>query len=121
MLNILAAPHLGGKGSWRSLDAEDIGVRRSRRAWSSLLWIIPLGGIRLRLDQSDRVRVDDVLRPVLPVGVASLPAPHQHLPDAVAQKKYRRLRGFKRFQAWWTELLDRAPGLFKHWAWAGAF
>ncbi|MHB8449295.1 MAG: group II intron reverse transcriptase/maturase [Mycobacteriales bacterium] len=38
-----------------------------------------------------------------------------------AQKKYRRLRGFKRFQAWWTGLLDREPGLFKHWAWTRAF
>jgi len=32
-----------------------------------------------------------------------------------AQKKYRRLRGFKRFQAWWTGALEREPGLFKHW------
>jgi len=32
-----------------------------------------------------------------------------------ARKKYRRLRSFKRFRAWWTGLLDREPGLFKHW------
>lgn len=35
-----------------------------------------------------------------------------------AGKKYRRLRPFKRFRAWWTGLLDREPGLFAHWAWA---
>ena len=38
-----------------------------------------------------------------------------------AQKKYRRLRSFKRFQAWWTGLVDREPGLFVHWAWMRAF
>jgi len=38
-----------------------------------------------------------------------------------AQKKYRRLRGFKRFSVWWTGLVDREPGLFKHWAWSRAF
>jgi len=35
-----------------------------------------------------------------------------------AGKKYRRLRPFKRFRAWWTGLLDREPRLFAHWAWA---
>ncbi|WP_250291138.1 group II intron reverse transcriptase/maturase [Frankia sp. CiP1_Cm_nod1] len=35
-----------------------------------------------------------------------------------AGKKYRRLRPFKRFRAWWTGILDREPGLFAHWAWA---
>ena len=38
-----------------------------------------------------------------------------------ARKKYRRLRSYKRFKAWWTELLERAPGLFKHWAWERQF
>ena len=38
-----------------------------------------------------------------------------------AQKKYRRLRSFKRFQAWWTALVFREPGLFRHWAWTRAF
>ncbi|MGH3504885.1 MAG: hypothetical protein ACRDQA_28915 [Nocardioidaceae bacterium] len=38
-----------------------------------------------------------------------------------AQKKYRRLRSFKRFRTWWTGLLDREPDLFKHWAWTRAF
>ena len=32
-----------------------------------------------------------------------------------ARKKYKRLRSFKRFKAWWTGLLDRDPGLFAHW------
>ncbi|WP_241255474.1 reverse transcriptase domain-containing protein, partial [Candidatus Protofrankia californiensis] len=35
-----------------------------------------------------------------------------------AGKRYRRLRPFRRFRAWWTGLLDREPGLFAHWAWA---
>ena len=34
-----------------------------------------------------------------------------------ARKKYKRLHAFKRFQAWWTGLVDREPGLFRHWAW----
>jgi RNA-directed DNA polymerase len=38
-----------------------------------------------------------------------------------ARKKYKRLRSYKRFQAWWTGLLDREPGLFKHWAWMRNF
>ena len=38
-----------------------------------------------------------------------------------ARKRYRRLRSFKRFQAWWTGVLDREPGLFKHWTWAREF
>ncbi len=33
-----------------------------------------------------------------------------------ARQKYKRLRSFKRFRAWWLGLLDREPGLFKHWA-----
>lgn len=38
-----------------------------------------------------------------------------------ARKKYKRLRNYKRFRAWWTELVQRAPGLFKHWAWDREF
>jgi RNA-directed DNA polymerase len=38
-----------------------------------------------------------------------------------ARKKYKRLRSYKRFQAWWTGLLDREPGLFTHWAWMRNF
>jgi RNA-directed DNA polymerase len=34
-----------------------------------------------------------------------------------ARKKYKRLRSFKRRRAWWAGLLDREPGLFRHWAW----
>jgi RNA-directed DNA polymerase len=34
-----------------------------------------------------------------------------------ARKKYRRLRTWKRFKAWWTGLLDRDPSLFTHWKW----
>lgn len=32
-----------------------------------------------------------------------------------AQRKYKRLRTYKRFKAWWTRLLARAPRLFAHW------
>ncbi|GCB49741.1 retron-type RNA-directed DNA polymerase [Streptomyces sp. NL15-2K] len=38
-----------------------------------------------------------------------------------ARKKYKRLRGYKRFRAWWTGLVQRAPGLFKHWTWDREF
>jgi RNA-directed DNA polymerase len=38
-----------------------------------------------------------------------------------ARKKYKRLRSLKRFKAWWTGILDRDPGLFKHWAWESRF
>jgi RNA-directed DNA polymerase len=38
-----------------------------------------------------------------------------------ARKKYKRLRGYKRFRAWWSGLIDREPGLFKHWAWMREF
>jgi RNA-directed DNA polymerase len=34
-----------------------------------------------------------------------------------AGKNYRRLRTHKRFQRWWTGLLERAPGLFAQWRW----
>jgi group II intron reverse transcriptase/maturase len=33
-----------------------------------------------------------------------------------ARKKYKRLRGYKRFRLWWTGLLDREPELFTHWS-----
>jgi RNA-directed DNA polymerase len=35
--------------------------------------------------------------------------------------KYRRLRSYKRFKAWWLRLLDREPGLFAHWRWTRGF
>src|SRR3954465_3500054 len=38
-----------------------------------------------------------------------------------AGRKYKRLRSYKRFKAWWLGLLDREPGLFAHWRWARAF
>jgi hypothetical protein len=38
-----------------------------------------------------------------------------------AGKKYKRLRGFKRFQAWWLGVVDRHPNLFAHWTWTRAF
>jgi RNA-directed DNA polymerase len=38
-----------------------------------------------------------------------------------ARKKYKRLRSYKRLRAWWSGLVQRAPGLFKHWAWDREF
>ena len=34
-----------------------------------------------------------------------------------AGKKYKRLRPYRRFQAWWSGIIDRDPGLFAHWRW----
>ena len=38
-----------------------------------------------------------------------------------ARRKYKRLRAFKRFKAWWLGVVDRDPGLFTHWGWVRAF
>ena len=38
-----------------------------------------------------------------------------------ARRKYKRLRGYKRFHRWWTGLIDREPGLFVHWGLTRAF
>jgi RNA-directed DNA polymerase len=35
--------------------------------------------------------------------------------------KYRRLRSYKRFTAWWAGILDRDPALFAHWRWMRTF
>jgi len=38
-----------------------------------------------------------------------------------AERKYKRLRTYKRFKRWWTGLLARQPGLFTHWRWVRAY
>jgi RNA-directed DNA polymerase len=38
-----------------------------------------------------------------------------------ARKKYKRLRTWKRFKAWWRGLTARAPALFAHWPWMRAY
>jgi hypothetical protein len=38
-----------------------------------------------------------------------------------AAQKYKRLRTYKRFHAWWSGILDRDPGLFAHWRWVRTF
>lgn len=38
-----------------------------------------------------------------------------------ARKKYKRLRTWKRFKAWWRRLTERAPELFAHWEWMRAY
>lgn len=35
-----------------------------------------------------------------------------------ARNKYKRLRAWRRFIAWWDGVLDRDPDLFAHWQWA---
>jgi RNA-directed DNA polymerase len=38
-----------------------------------------------------------------------------------ARKKYKRLRTWKRFKAWWRGLIEREPELFAHWEWMRAY
>jgi RNA-directed DNA polymerase len=38
-----------------------------------------------------------------------------------AGKKYRRLQAYKRFQRWWTGLIERQPALFAQWKWVRVF
>jgi RNA-directed DNA polymerase len=38
-----------------------------------------------------------------------------------AGRKYRRLRSYKRFKAWWFGVVDREPELFAHWPWVRTF
>ncbi|HZM75851.1 MAG TPA: group II intron reverse transcriptase/maturase, partial [Candidatus Limnocylindrales bacterium] len=38
-----------------------------------------------------------------------------------ARKKYKRLRTWKRFKAWWRGLIGREPELFAHWVWMRAY
>jgi hypothetical protein len=66
-------------------------------------------------------RVDELLRPVLPVRDGSPPAARQHLPEALGREKYKRLRARKRFERWWAGLIERSPGLFAHWQWTRAY
>ena len=75
-----------------------------------------------RVDQSDRSRVDELLRPVLPVAscIPSCERINTYL-MRWARKKYKRLRTCKRFKAWWTGVIEREPELFAHWAWMRAF
>ena len=34
-----------------------------------------------------------------------------------AQRKYKRLRPFRKALRWWTRLTEKQPGMFAHWAW----
>lgn len=38
-----------------------------------------------------------------------------------AGRKYKRLRSYKRFRAWWLGIIDREPELFAHWRWVRTF
>ncbi|HEY3034511.1 MAG TPA: hypothetical protein VGJ54_07615, partial [Streptosporangiaceae bacterium] len=38
-----------------------------------------------------------------------------------AQRKYKRLRSFKKARRWWQGLTARQPGMLAHWAWMNEF
>ena len=38
-----------------------------------------------------------------------------------AQRKYKRLRSFKKARRWWHGLTARQPRMFAHWAWMTEF
>ena len=38
-----------------------------------------------------------------------------------AQRKYERLRPFRKARRWWQEQTARQPHLFAHWAWENEF
>jgi hypothetical protein len=38
-----------------------------------------------------------------------------------AGRKYKRLRSYNRFKAWWLGVVDRGPELFAHWSWVRTF
>ena len=38
-----------------------------------------------------------------------------------AGKKYKRLRGYRRFTAWWLRIVKDDPTLFAHWRWTRTF
>jgi RNA-directed DNA polymerase len=38
-----------------------------------------------------------------------------------ARKKYKRLRGYRRFKVWWLGIVEREPRLFTHWRWMHTF
>ncbi len=38
-----------------------------------------------------------------------------------AGRKYKRLRSYRRFKAWWFGIIDRDPELFAHWRWVRTF
>lgn len=38
-----------------------------------------------------------------------------------AMRKFKRLRSYKRFKAWWFGIIDRDPDLFAHWRWVRTF
>src|SRR3954451_24362027 len=67
------------------------------------------------LAEPHRRRVDQLLRPVLPVGAVPPPAARQRLLAALGWAEYKRLRTEKRYRKWLAGLLERQPGLFTHW------
>ena len=77
----------------------------------------PVAGRSGGMAEPHHRRVDELLRPALPVGVVPLLQRVSTYLRRWAGKKYKRLRTFKRFKRWWTGLLSRQPGLFAHWRW----
>ena len=62
-----------------------------------------------------RLRVDQLLRPVLSVGVQPLLRRVNAYVRRWAGRKYKRLRTQKRYGRWLAGLLSRQPDLFAHW------
>ena len=62
-----------------------------------------------------------LLRPVLPVGVASPPAARQHLLEALGWEEVQAAADQQAVQAVVAGLLAREPGLFAHWRWVRTY
>ena len=73
------------------------------------------------MDQPHRQRVDDLLRQVYRTALDGLLRRINAYLVRWAQRKYKRLRSFKKAQSWWHGLTARQPGMFAHWAWMNEF
>ena len=76
-----------------------------------------LGGVA----ESDRSRLDELLWQFNRVEMYSLLERINTYLMRWARKKYKRLRTWKRFKAWWRGVTEREPELFAHWAWMRAY
>ena len=67
--------------------------------------------------------LDQLLRPVLPVGAVSPPAAHQHLPEALGWQEVQAAADLQAVHsAWWSGLLDRdSPACSPTGAWVRTF
>ena len=68
-----------------------------------------------------RVRVDQLLRPVLPDRARSPPQARQRLLEALGWEEVQAAADPQALRRWWTGLLSRQPGLFAHWRLARSY